>query len=325
MITTKDFDSLTDDLESIFNEVSKTKLSKMVGPTIFDVKDTDRKTHEHLILQGVKGIEDVSEGQDFPRVTSVEGDKITWTQRHYAAIVPVTKDMRKFDLHSQIDSIVRSIVDDAWNKVEQDYADTLLYGTSSSFTNVYGVTTSGYCADTVVLFSGSHTSPLDSSYTARNLIRNSAGTDNPALSRDAVLTARKDALTHTDPNGVIRPVVLDTLVVAPSNEDLAYRIIESEGVQGTANRDLNPLKGKIKVVVWPHLETRSDATDTGAYYFMYDSTKVGESLQCLFSEKPSLDKPEVVYANKSWDYSIDYYYTIGRGFPIYIWGSTGAN
>ena len=324
MITTKDFASLTDDLESIFNEVSKTKLATMIGPTIFNVKDTARKTHEHLILQGVSGIEDVSEGQDLPRVTGVEGDKITWAQRHYGAIVPITKDMRKFDLSNQIDSITRSIVDDAWNKLEQDYADTLLYGWSSSFTNVYGVTTSGYCADSVVLFSASHSSPVKSGYTCRNLIRNSAGTDNPALSRDAVVSARKDGLTHKDPNGIIRPIILNTLVVSPSNEDLAYRIIESEGVQGTAYRDLNPLKGKIKVVVWPHLETRSDSTDTSAYWFMYDSGKVGESLQCLFAERPSLDKPEVVYSNKSWDFSIDYYYSIGRGFPVYIWGSTGV-
>ena len=103
MITTKDFDSLTDDLEIIFNEVSKTKLSKMVGPTIFDVKDTDRKTHEHLILQGVKGIEDVSEGQDFPRVTSVEGkfialikfQLINWENLRQKAMVTHNKLIEK--------------------------------------------------------------------------------------------------------------------------------------------------------------------------------------------------------------------------------------
>jgi len=318
MITTADFESLTDNIESIYNEVTKTKLAKMIGPTFFNVSDTDRKTHEHLILHGVTGIEDVSEGQDFPRVTTEQGDTITWTQRHFGAIVPVTKDMRKFDLHNQIRTVVQSITSDSWDKLEQDYADTFLYGWADSFTNVYGKSVSSLGPDSVCLFSASHTTPLNDD-NFNNLI-----TGNPVLSRAAIVATRKAGLVHKDPNGQIRPIVLDTLVVSPSNEDLAYRTVQSELISGSANNDLNPLRGKIKIVVWPYLETRSDGTDTSAYWFMLSSSKVKESLHSLFAERPSLDAPEVVYANKDWDYSIDYYYTNGIGFPAYVFGSNGS-
>jgi len=93
----------------------------------------------------------------------------------------------------------------------------------------------------------------------------------------------------------------------------------------TANRAINPLKGKIRnVIVWERLEERSDETDTSAYWFMADSAKVGESLMALFSERPSLDPPEEVYENKNWLYSLDFFYTIGLGYPAFIFGSTGA-
>src|SRR5215211_791396 len=128
MITRSDFASLTDDLQGIFNDSASNAVAEMVGPKIFEVKDTDRRTFDHLILHGVSGIQEVGDGQDFPSVTSVEGDSITYTQRHFAALVPVTKDMRKFDLHDQIESVVKSITQDGFHKIDQSYADVLTNG-----------------------------------------------------------------------------------------------------------------------------------------------------------------------------------------------------
>jgi hypothetical protein len=58
---------------------------------------------------------------------------------------------------------------------------------------------------------------------------------------------------------------------------------------------------------------------------MYDSKKVGNSLKALFAEKPSLDPPEQVYKNKNWEYSIDFYYAILRGYPNAVYGSTALS
>ena len=320
MITQKDFASLTDDLQSIFNETAKTKVADMKGNKIFNVFDTDRLTYDHLILHGVSGIQRVADGSDLPRLNSEEGDSITWTQEYYGAIFSVTKKMRKFDLYDQISQLPKSLVEDAFDKIDQSLADVLLNGFSASnYTDVYGVSVSAVGPDALALFSASHSNNINSD-TFSNII-----TSDPVLSRTAIVTARKQGLTHKDPNGMIRPVNLDTLIVAPSNEDLAERILYSELMSGTGNNDVNALKGKIKtLIVWERLETRSDGTDTSAYWFMVDSAKVSESLQCLFAERPSLDAPDEVYLNKNWDYSCDFYYAIGRGYPAYVFGSNAS-
>jgi len=325
MITASDFASLTDDLQSIFNETAKTKVAEMKGNKIFRVFDTNRLTYDHLILHGLSGIQRVADGQDLPKVNSEEGDTITWTQEYYGAIASITKKMRKFDLYDQMTSLVRSLVTDAFDKIDQSLADVLGNGFSASnYTDVYGVSVSAVGPDALALFSASHSNNLNST-TFSNIITDA--TVNPALSRAAIVAARKQGLTHKDPNGVIRPVNLDTLIVAPTNEDLAERILNSELMSGTGNNDINALKGKVKtLIVWERLETLTGGTDTSAYWYMADSAKVGESLQCLFAERPSLDAPDEVYTNKNWDYSLDFYYAIGRGYPAFIFGSnsTGA-
>ena len=318
-ITAKDFPRLTDDLQSIFNEESRTKIADMKGNQIFNVFDTNRLSFDHLILHGVEGIREVTPGQDLPRVSAEEGDNITWTQRYFGAIAPITKKMRKFDLHNQMETIVKSLATDAFDKVDQSFADALLYGWATSYSDVYGKTVSSVGPDGVELFTTLHSNNLNSNVFS-NVI-----TSNPVLSRAAIITARTQGKTHKDPNGHKRPINLDVLVVAPSNEDLAERIVLSELIDGSANNDKNTLKGKIKkIIVWERLEERSDGTDTSAYWFMFDSSKIDETLQALFSERPSLDAPEQVYANKNWEYSCDFFYTIGLGYAPYIFGSNAG-
>ena len=175
----------------------------------------------------------------------------------------------------------------------------------------------------VALFSASQSNNY-SSATFSNLVKNSNGTADPALSRDAIQFTRALGLTHKDPNNLVRPVNLDILIVPPSLEDAAERMIFSEGIYGSPNREINPLKNKIKILVWPRLETRSDATDTSKYWFMADSSKVKDTLQAIFAKKPSLDPPEVIYASKSWEWSLFYYYVVGLGLQDAIFGSRGT-
>jgi len=152
-----------------------------------------------------------------------------------------------------------------------------------------------------------------------------SGTENPSLSRQAVVDAIVDGKRYKDANGQVRPIRLDRLLVSPKNYDLAVRIIESPGVQGTDTIDKNPLQGRVQVVEWERLDSDSSGTDKSDYFFMYDSRLVSQSLAALFSERPSLDAPEQITENRNWDYPLDYFYTIARKFPAYIRGSKGTN
>lgn len=322
-ILTSDFSALTDDLQEIFNEVAKNTLADLVGTRIFEVMDTDRRTFDHLVLHGMDVIRQVAQGADLPTATIVQGDSITYTQARYGGIVGVTKDMRMFDLYDQIESIVRSAADDAFHKIDQSMADVLTNGFSASnYTDVYGTSVGATTPDGLALFSANHTTPINGN-TFRNLIRYN-GANNPVLSREAIVQARVDARNYQDPTGHNRPINLDTLVIAPGKEDEVMRIVESTQISGSNENDVNPLKGKLKVVVWEKLTTRTGGTDTSNYWFMFDSRKVKETLKAKFAERPSLDAPEQVYKNKNWDYSIDFYYALGRGFPAYVWGSNAS-
>lgn len=323
-ILTSDFAALTDDLQEAYNEASKEVLAEAVGMKIFKVQDTNRRTYDYLTVHGLDVIQLVAQGSDLPATTAVQGDTATWTQSRYGGLVSVTKDMRMFDLYDQIMAIVRSAADDAFHKIDQSLADVLGNGFSTSnYTDVYGASVASTPPDAVALFSASHSNNLNSN-TFRNLIRYS-GSNNPVLSREAVVSALVDGMNHVDAQSINRPVKLDTLLVAPANWDLAMRIVNSDQISGSAENDTNlQLKGRLEVKVWEKLTTRTGGTDTSAYWYMYDKKKVGESLKALFAERPSLDAPEQVYKNKNWDYSVDFYYAIGRGFPAFVWGSQGT-
>lgn len=326
MISVNDFAKLTTDLQEVFNEASANKIADAMGLNIFNVGETERLDFKHVVLHGVKGIEEVAEGQNLPAVTGEEGDDITWSQRYFGALPTVTKKMRKFELTDQIEDVVRSITDDAWDKIDQSLADDLLYGWDTTHTDVYGKLVSSVGPDGLALFSALHTYG-GTSQTYSNII--SDGTNlNASLSRAALVELIKDGRTYRDANNIIRPIRIDTIIVPPSLEDLAHRIIDSVQISGSANWDPNDLvrnrfKGNVKV--WERLEQTGQGTSKSAHWFAYDSKMVGKSLQCKFSERPSLDAPDQVYENKNWQYSIDYFYTHGIGFAPYIRGSKGTN
>lgn len=326
MILSSDFQTLTQKLNEYFNEAASLAVEGWNGQELFDCGDTNWQTYNGLILNGAAKFERVSEGAQLPSGTIGEGDSASFTQRRYGGRIGITKDMRMFDRYDQIEEVVKDNAQYAFDRIDQSQADLLTNGFSgTSYTDVFGQTQSNVAADGVVLFSASHTNNQNAT-TARNLIRNSSNTANPGLSRDAIVTARKDGRINKDPNGANRPLNLSRLIVSATNEDLAERTVYSSGVAGTPNVDLNPLKGKVSnIMVWSRLDTRGDGTDTSAYWFMADERFVKKTLKCPFAQKPMLYAPSQVDDSKNWEYTIDAYYTMGVLYPFGIWGSTGAN
>src|SRR3990167_4568342 len=309
MIATTDFTTLTQKFNEWFNEAAGLSVESWMGKDIFDVGETNWQVYNGLILNGAAKFDRVAEGGQLPAGTLAEGDNMSITQKRHGGRFIVTKDMRMFD------------------RIDQSQADLLLNGfTSTSYTDLFNYSQSNVTPDGVVFFSASHTNNQNSD-TARNLIRNSAGTANPALARAAIVTARKDGRINRDPNSANRPVVLDKLIVSATNEDLAERTVYSSGVQGTPNVDLNPLKGKISnIMVWSRCDVRgSDSTDTSAYWFMASSTKSKKTLKSPFAQRPMMYPPELISDSRNWEYDLDAYYTLGLLYPFFVFGSTGAN
>jgi hypothetical protein len=327
MILTSDFNTLTLKLNEWFNEAASLAVEAWIGQQLYDTGETNWQVYNGLILNGAAKFDRVAEGAQLPQGTIAEGDSASFTQRRYGGRLSVTKDMRMFDRYDQISEVVKDNAQYAFDRIDQSQADLILNGFSgTSYTDVFGLSQSNVTADGVVLFSASHTNNQNGT-TARNLIRNAAGTANPGLSRDAIITARKDGRVNKDPNGANRPINLSRLIVSATNEDLAERTVYSAGVVGTPNVDLNPLKGKVSnILVWSRLDTRgNDGTDTSSYWFMADDQLVKKTLKSPFAQKPMMYAPSQVDDSKNWEYTIDAYYTLGLLYQFGIWGSTGAN
>lgn len=325
-IMTSDYSTLTTKLNEWYNEAASDAVESWVGQKLFDVGETDWQVYNYLTLYGAAKFDRVPEGSQLPVASSVEGDSTNASQRRFGGRVSITKDMRMFDRYDQMEEIVKDNVNFAFDRIDQSQADLILNGfTGSSYTDLYGFSQTNLAVDGVVLFSASHTNNLNADV-FRNLIRNSAGTSNPGLSRDAIVKARADGRTYRDPNKANRPIVLNTLVVSATNEDLAERTVYSSGVVGTPNVDLNPLKGKVSnIVVWSRLDTRSDGTDTSAYWFLADGKAVTKTLKSPFAQKPQMAEATQVHDSLNWEYPIDSYYTMFAGHAKNIFGSTGVN
>ena len=212
-----DYSALTTYLDEVTNEVRDNKIADMVAANmLFSATDEARRTHIEQILHGVAGIESVPDGSDFPRLTSDEGDQFTLTQSQFGAIVPITQLMRDWDLFNEMTELATSVMDEAMDSLDQSFADVLLNGFSTAaYTDVWGdsVTPSG--PDSDGLFSATHSNGV-STTTFSNLI-NDGTNNNPALSRAAIVNERARGLKFVDPNGLTRPVRLDTVIVGPDN------------------------------------------------------------------------------------------------------------
>lgn len=337
-LTTKDFPSLTGEIQSIFDETKKTKLTESIGLQNYGVMDTTLLTHKHQLLHGIKGMSRVAEGQNFPKVGTSEGDVIYYTQNHYAGMLEITKDNRMFwrEANGDVLMYAKSMFETAWDQLDTALAEKLIYGWSNSYTDVYNFNrTNNICPDSQVLFSANHTVKPVNGYSFSNLITNGVTID-PVFSRQAIIDTRIRASTFRDPNGVMRGIDLDTLIIPPQLQDQAEQILYSLNyprLTGTgANADnfapnninkTTPL-GNLKIVTWNRLYNPA-VNYSNTMWFLANSTLMKETMKVLFAQRPVLNAPEKVYENESWLYSMDAYFTDGYGFPAYIYGSKGLN
>jgi len=326
MIKSTDFPALTEELQEIFNETSKQKISEMEGKKLFDVGDTTVLNYLHLVMHGLGHPERVAEGQNIPIQNADEGDSITYSQQYYGSGFAVTKKMRKFDMYDAIRSMPGALADGGWDAVDQSLADVLLFGWSTSYTDVYGGAVSAVGPDGLALFNTAHTyGDSNAAGTYSNMIVDSGAVADKALARDPIIATRAIARKYQDGRGLNRGIDLDTLVVSPDNEDLAERLLFSTQLPGSTNNDINALKGKVKqIIVWDRLAADNAGTDKSDYWFLANGKNAKETLKAKFAERPSLDAPEQVYENKNWEYTLDFFYAIGLGFQPYVYGSRGT-
>lgn len=330
------YDELYDEIyEGTYFDHVREKVAGSQGLEIIGFKKDMRRQVVARNAHSGTGFGPATQGGNYNTGRGGMGDSIIETQGHFAVNIRVTKEERIFAIQgpdgemdiTDIQDTVKAYIDDAVDKIDQDIADVFNNGFGTTYTNVYGQSVTAVCPDGQALFSNAHTLPnADGSTTTFSNLVNDGSTDNPALSRPALVNTIAVAGEHMGANGILRPVELDTLYVGTGLYDEAVRIVESDKVSGSNNNDTNSSIKQLKVVKWARLGFNGRGVQKNTQYFLADSKKLrAGAIKFHSAQMIEFGKSKEGTENQDWVYPMDAFYTISRNQPQFIYGSTGVN
>lgn len=312
-------------IDSIFVENVERRLSADTWRSVFGSRLTMQQVYRKQNLAAFGKANKLAEGQDFPNYSNEEGYAKNYTQQHFGNSLPITKDMRKFgtDLYSELqENLVPQLTDALMDYVDQDHADILNGGRSSTYVDPEGDTVDNTTPDGENIFSDNH------KYTAKagattfsNIIHLNgdvaAGTANPTFSVEALKGAKIQAAKIRNSAGRLTPVRLDTLLVGSLLMPQAIEVVKSTNVANTANNNTNEYLAGMNIIEWARL--------TDNYRFTMDAAKNRRDLECVISQPPELTGPQESAGNQTRTRLADMYYATAKGIPAHIFGSNGSN
>jgi phage major head subunit gpT-like protein len=182
-----------------------------------------------------------------------------------------------------------------------------------SFTAGGGGLSSFTSGDALALFASNHTredgGAAQSNYTTSDLNESSL---------EVATVAMRQTLDH---KGQLYMSKADTLVVAPALEKEARILLNSTQRVGTANNDINPYQGALKLVVWDFLASAAGGSDTA--WFLLDSSL--HQLNFFNRSDRGLEGPEYDFDTKTAKWSVDVRHSVGFSGWRGTYGSKGDN
>jgi len=208
--------------------VSYGEFSSMIG-ALFTTVTPDQAIY-YEALEGDLGSVPLFEGE-IAYGDAKQSYRLSTEEIEYAYGIKVTKKFRRSDLYGVVQRKVRALADRFRSKKEAIAA--------SAFNNSF---TSFKTADTVALFSASHTSDVGGS-TQGNYGTSQFSAANVEATRRLIIKFK----TNTDNIMTLFP---DLLLVETTNEEKAFELIKSKGKVDTSINNPNFHEGKYKVAVW---------------------------------------------------------------------------
>ncbi len=280
-----------------------------VGPSIFHVETSTRNIEKESSASGLSKLIRRSEGQAISYEDEIQGFDVTYTHVEDALGTSVSNALWEDD---QFNVIKRKPANLARAKVrteEQIMADVFNY----SFTAGGGGLSTFTSGDALALFSSAHTRE-DGGATQSNY----ATVD---LNEGSLETALVSIGQQLDHKGQLFMAKGDTLVVAPALEKEARILLNSNLRTGTANNDINPYQGALKLVVWPFLAAAAGGSDTA--WFVLDSSL--HQLNFFKRSDRGLEGPDWDFDTKTARWSVDVRHSVGFSGWRGVYGSKGDN
>lgn len=242
--------------------------------------------------------EDPTQGYDstFTHFTDALGSSVSqelWEDDQYGIIRRRPRDLAIAKVRTQ----------------EQIAADIFNYG----FTAGGGGLSTFTAGDSVALFANNHPrsdgGATQSNYTTAD------------LSEDSLEVALVTMRATLNDKGQLASAMPDTLVVAPALEKEARILLDSRQRTGTANNDINPYEGRLKLVVWDYLGSAAGGSDTA--WFVIDSSM--NELMFFKRSDRGVEGPEWDFDTKVAKWSVVCRWSVGFSGWRGVYGSKGDN
>lgn len=258
-----------------FNEFD---MYPLVYPKIFKVKTSEKasETVQHIVGVGLTPEKPIGVATTYEDIEI--GWSKTFTHSTFSKGIRIVQELIEDDQYGVMEDMTATLARSARQRMEVDAADILNNAFSSSYT--------GY--DAVSLINSSHVNKI-------------GGTWSNAISPtgDLSVSTLQDAIevieTMTDERGLTLALRPKLLVVPPALQWTAAELLESVHKPGTADNEINSLRGKsLDYIVNPYL------TDSGAWFVIADNHKLVyyERVPLQFYKGNDFDTDDAKFKNR---------------------------
>lgn len=281
-----------------------------VGPTIFHTLTSSRNIEKDSSASGLSKLIRRSEGQAISYEDEVQGFDVTYTHVEDALGTSVSKTLWEDDQFNVILKKPANVARAKARTEEEMMAHIFNYG----FTAGGGGVSTFTSGDALALFSNAHTredgGATQSNYTTSDLNEGSLETG---------IVAMRSTLNH---KGQLFMAKADTLIVPPALEKEAKILLNSTQRVGTANNDINPYQGALKLVVWDWIGSASTGGSDTAW-FLIDSSQ--HELNYFMRADRGLQGPEYDFDTSTAKWKVEVRHSIGFSNWRCTYGSKGDN
>lgn len=257
------------ELQSAWADLLNSNIRKIYGdqlkqvPTqyqnIFKVESSSKDREIESSASGLSQFVLTGENQPVTYEDRNQGYDVTYTHQKWSKAISISKEMWDDDRFGVMRRGTQDLAKAKMRTKDTIGADIFNYG----FTAGGGGKASFTAGDSAALFSIAHTRTDGGAN-----ISNYTTTD---LGEGSLETGLVTMQATVDDKGQLVGISPDTLLVAPALEKEASILLDSSGRVGTANNDVNPYKGRLKLVVWDRLGSAAGGSDTA--WFLLDSSE----------------------------------------------------
>ena len=215
-----------------------------IGRTIFNVDESSQYREHSLTVGGVNLMQQVSEGESLTYLSNNEGFLETYTHLDYANGFRISRRMYRDEMYNTMDKLAIELSLSADATEENILANHLNNAQSSDYLG----------ADGVELCSAAHVREDGTSSLSNEL---SSAAD---LSQTSAEQAFIDMSDQRSGGGRRLAIVPKYLVVAPEEGFNADRIFSSRQMSEDNTNAINPIQGKVEVLVWHYLTDADQCT-----------------------------------------------------------------